>query len=390
MLLIVSENSRGSRALTDLVREMSLSLSAFADAEKLRKLMAGASRRIVLIGEKDFHDDIVDILVDASRRMEFGVIIGADRKNLRSAAGAELVDRLMELPIVEWAGEDFNFDRIATAARACRRRLLKVAEGDLKRAFENFEFVVRYQPKVERSDEGETEWLTCEAEALVRWRHPEHGLIGPLEFLPELEAFGMMPKLTEFVLRKAAAQLKDWRKQGLVLNGCINLAPSQLTDEHLGEYYAGIVREFKVEPECFTFEVVEQDLSDPEAPHLMALDSLREAGFRLCLDDFRVAAESLGTFEKLPFDEIKIHASAVRRAQADAVAGKVLAAVVGLAHNLGMTVCAEGVEHEEAFEFLRTIECDKMQGFLISEAVMPGIIRKVYSAGEDDEEEHVA
>ncbi len=390
MLLIVSENARGSRALTDLVREMSLSLSAFSDANKLRKLMSGEARRIVLIGEKDIQDDIVDVLVNASERVKFGVIIGADRKHLRSAAGAELVDRLLELPMVEWAGEQFDYDRISASARACRRKLLKVAEADLKRAFENFEFMVRYQPKVERSKEGEVEWLTCEAEALVRWRHPEHGLVGPLEFLPEIEAFGMMPKLTEFVLRKAAAQLKDWRKQGLVLNGCINLAPSQLTDEDLGEYYAGIVREFRVEPECFMFEVVEQDLSDPEAPHLKALASLRAAGFRLCLDDFRVAAQSLGTFEKLPFDEIKIHASAVRRAQADSTAGKVLAAVVGLAHNLGMTVCAEGIEHEETFEFLQTIECDKMQGFLISEAVMPGIIKKVYSSGEDSDEEYVA
>ena len=317
MLLIVSENARGSRALANLVREMSLSLSAFSDAGKLRKLMAGEARRIVLIGEKDFQDDIVDVLVQAGERLKFGVIIGADRKNLRSAAGAELVDRLMELPLVEWAGEDFDFDRLSAAARACRRRLLKVAEDDLRKAFDNFEFMVRYQPKVERSKEGDAEWLTCEAEALVRWRHPEHGLIGPLEFLPELEAFGLMPKLTEFVLRKAAAQLKDWRKQGLVLNGCINLAPSQLTDEHLGEYYAGIVREFKVEPECFTFEIVEQDLSDPDAPHLKALESLREAGFRLCLDDFRVAAASLATFERLPFDEIKLHASALRKAQED-------------------------------------------------------------------------
>lgn len=387
MLLIVSENARGSRALANLVREMSLSLSAFPDAGKLKKLMAGEARRIVLIGEKDFRDDVVDVLTEAGERLRFGVIVAADRKNLRSAAGAELVDRLMELPLVEWAGEEVDYDRLAASARACRRRLLKVAESDLKRAFENFEFMVRYQPKVERSTDGDAEWATCEAEALVRWRHPEHGLIGPLEFLPELEAFGLMPKLTEFVLRKAAAQLRDWRRQGLVLNGCINLAPSQLTDEQLGEYYAGIVREFRVEPECFTFEIVEQDLSDPEAPHLRALESLREAGFRLCLDDFRVAAESLSTFEKLPFDEIKIHASAVRRAQADPVAGKVLAAVVGLAHNLGMTVCAEGVEHEEAFEFLRTIACDKMQGFLISEAVMPEIIRKVYSAGEGAEED---
>ena len=111
---------------------------------------------------------------------------------------------------------------------------------------------------------------------------------------------------------------------------------------------------------------------------------MRDKGFRICLDDFRVAASSLGTFEQLPFDEIKIHASALRQAQKDRVSLTVLAAVTGLAHNLGMSVCAEGVEDQETFEFLKTIECDKMQGFLISEAVIPSIIRRVYSAKEDE------
>ncbi len=100
------------------------------------------------------------------------------------------------------------------------------------------------------------------------------------------------------------------------------------------------------------------------------------------LDNFRVAASSLGTFEQLPFDEVKIHASALKRAQDDPVKMAILAAVTGLAHNLGMSVCAEGVEDLETFEFLKTIECDKMQGFLISEAVMPDILRKVYGPTE--------
>jgi EAL domain-containing protein (putative c-di-GMP-specific phosphodiesterase class I) len=91
--------------------------------------------------------------------------------------------------------------------------------------------------------------------------------------------------------------------------------------------------------------------------------------------------------ERLPFDEIKIHATALKRAQDDEVARHVLAAVTGLAHNLGMAVCAEGVEDQETFEFLKTIECDKLQGFLISEAVLPHIVRRAYSsiAGCDDE-----
>ncbi len=105
-----------------------------------------------------------------------------------------------------------------------------------------------------------------------------------------------------------------------------------------------------------------------------------DKGFRISLDAFGAAASSLSTFEQLPFDEIKIHASLLARARSNPVTMQVLAAVTGVAHNLGISVCAEGVEDQETFEFLKTIECDKMQGFLISEAVMPDIIRRVYSA----------
>jgi EAL domain-containing protein (putative c-di-GMP-specific phosphodiesterase class I) len=388
MLLIASEASRGSHALNDVVREMSFSLSFFSSGAKLSELMVGQSRRVVLLAEEDISDDTIGRLSGGEERAPFGVIVAADRVSLSSSNKAKLLEGLAELPNIEWIGPDFNFERLAAAARHCRRRMLKLSRKDIDGAFENFEFVVRYQPKVERN--AGTEWLTREAEALVRWRHPELGLIGPLEFLPEVEAFGMMGQLTEFVLRKSAAQLATWREQGLALNCCVNLAPSQLADESLGERYAAIVKEFGIECASFTFEVVEQDLANPDAPHLKSLVGLRKRGFRLCLDDFRVAAASLGTFESLPFDEIKIHASALKRAQNDPVKLSVLAAVTGLAHNLGMSVCAEGVEDQETFDFLKTIECDKMQGFLISEAVLPHIIRRVYSAREEGEEEDVA
>ncbi len=129
-----------------------------------------------------------------------------------------------------------------------------------------------------------------------------------------------------------------------------------------------VAREFSLSPGFF---------GNPEG-----LDKLLggDKGFRISLDDFYAAASSLSTFEQLPFDEIKIHASLLARARCIPVTMQVLAAVTGLAHNLGISVCAEGVEDQETFEFLMTIECDKMQGFLISEAVMPDIIRRVYSA----------
>jgi EAL domain-containing protein (putative c-di-GMP-specific phosphodiesterase class I) len=382
MLLIASETIRTNRALNDLVREMSFTPSFFASPGTFAELMLGQSRRIVVLTEDDVCSEMVRTLRGAKERAPFGVIVAADRASLRGVKEAELVEKLASYDNIEWIGKNFDFDRLSASARRCRRRMLKVSRQELADALEKGQFVLRYQPKVERN--AGQEWLTREAEALIRWHHPEHGLIGPLEFLPEAEAFGIMSELSEFVLREAAKQQISWRDQGIQLNSCINLASSQLSVEGLAGRYRDIVKEAGLEPANFAFEVIEQDLSDPSAPHLAAIKSLRNHGFRICLDDFRVAASSLSTFEQLPFDEIKIHASALRRARKDPVAMSVLAAVTGLAHNLGMSVCAEGVEDQETFEFLRMIECDKMQGFLISEAVLPNIIRRVYSAKRED------
>lgn len=388
MLLIASETIRSNLSLNDVVREMSFTLSSFAKYSTFAELMTGKSRRIILLTESDVSDEIVQSLKSATDRMPFAIIVAADRASLRSSKQAELVDKLASFDNIEWVGKDFTFDGLSGSARRCRRRMLRISRQEVEDALENGEFVLRYQPKVERN--SGSEWLTREAEGLVRWHHPEHGLMGPLEFLPETEAFGLMGRLSEYVLREAARQVVAWRDGGIHLNSCINLASSQLGDPMLADNYAEIVRDAGLECSRFTFEVIEQDLSDPDAPHVQMLKTLREKGFRICLDDFRVASSSLSTFEKMPFDEIKIHAAALKRAQQDKVALTVLAAVTGLAHNLGMSVCAQGVEDQATFEFLKTIECDKMQGFLISEAVIPSIIRRVYSSKDSDTDEEVA
>jgi len=373
---------QANRSLNDVVREMSFEQNIFASPAKFSELMLGQSRRIVFIAEGDVTSETLRDLKAARSRATIGVVIAADRTRLRGSAKAELVDQLAKLDNVEWVGKAFDFDRLSGAARRCRRRMLRVSSQELESAFDNGEFVLRYQPKVERT--ATAEWRTREAEALIRWHHPTNGLMGPLEFLPEVEAFGLMGRLSEFVLRETARQIGLWRDRGMKLNACINLASSQLSNPSLADTYEAIILEEGLDEASFTFEVVERDLADPDAPHLKTLHALREKGFRICLDDFRIAASSLSTFEVLPFDEIKIHASALKKAQNDRVAKTVLAAVTGLAHNLGMSVCAEGVEDESTFEFLKTIECDKMQGFLISEAVIPSIIQRVYSTGESD------
>jgi EAL domain-containing protein (putative c-di-GMP-specific phosphodiesterase class I) len=374
----VSESLNGSGALVEVARRLSLTLSHFRNVEGLDRLMEGTSRRFVILGEDDVSNEIVDALVRGKRNTEFGLVVCGDADRLRKTNRARASKTLAAYPNVVWVDPAFDGDMLDTALRKCRRRLLKLGKGELEKALLKREFFLQYQPKVERSDG--VEWQAREVEALIRWRHPVHGHLGPLDFLPEAEAFELIGAISEFVLFEAASQLVRWEEQGLMLNACINLASSQLNNALLAHNYKRIVRKQGLECARFTFEVTEHDVANSEAPHLLVLNEMRDLGFRVSLDDFGVAVSSLGTFEQLPFDEIKIHASALKRAQENPVAAKVLAAVTGLAHNLGISVCAEGVEDPETYRFLSAISCDKMQGYLISEAVMPDIIKKVYSA----------
>ena len=380
MLLLASESAGKARNVIDVARELSLSFGYFTDAVDLDRQLRGDMRRIVLLVEDDLSVGKVAVLQRAAARGPFGLVVAADRDTLKGRLGQVPWDELSHLPNLQWLEPGFRRHHFRRAARECRRNLLKVSSEDLRNAMLRQEFCLRYQPKVMRGDGSE--WQTTEAEALLRWQHPIHGSIGPLEFLPELEAFDLMPAVSEYVLREAARQLVAWRRQGLELNSCINLASSQLNNQGLADEYARIVRAFGLDCSSFTFEVIEQDIANSDAPHLKVLNELREQGFRVSLDDFGIAAASLGTLEALPVDEIKIHAAALKRARKSEVAQKVLAAVTGLAHNLGISVCAEGVEDQETYEFLATIQCDKLQGYLISEAVMPELIKAGYSADE--------
>ncbi len=385
MLLIVSNSLRGTKSVSDAARELSLTLRHFDSPAALSALMAGQSRRIVVLDRDDVTRETISRLEARQGKVPFGLVIASDRAAVSQAAGPELIDKLLAFRNFSWLKASFDVFGLVDVLKRCRLRMLHFTREEIEQGFSDFQFVVRYQPKVERGDGSE--WQTREAEALIRWLHPDRGLLGPVEFLPEIEAYDMMPRLTEFVLRKTAVQIVKWREQRLGFDICVNLASSELGRTGLASAYAGIVREHGADCSNFTFEVVEQDLVDPDAAHLDTLKRLRNHGFRVCLDNFRVAARSLSMLERLPFDEIKIHASALQRAQDDDVARHVLAAVTGLAHNLGMAVCAEGVEDDETFEFLKTIQCDKLQGFLISEAVLPHIVRRAYSAtsGRSDE-----
>jgi diguanylate cyclase (GGDEF)-like protein len=243
--------------------------------------------------------------------------------------------------------------------RALQRVQMEIA---LRRALERDEFRLFYQPKADL--------LTgkiCGFEALLRWQHPEKGMVLPGEFIPVLEETGLIVQAGEWVLRTACAQIKAWQKAGLkVPPVSVNLSARQFEQKNLKGTVRQILRDTKVDPSLIEFEITESLLmNDPERA-ARTLHSLKESGVRLSMDDFGTGYSSLGYLKRFPIDTLKIDRTFVRDISTDADDATLTRAIINLAQNLRLKVVAEGVETEAQLVFLSSNGCDEMQGYLFA------------------------
>jgi diguanylate cyclase (GGDEF)-like protein/PAS domain S-box-containing protein len=243
------------------------------------------------------------------------------------------------------------------------------AENDLGRAVEQEEFVLHYQPIVSLQT-GEV----LAVEALVRWEHPERGLLDPDEFVPMAEDSGLVIPMGEQVLRAACFWAKEWQEKHprtptLVMS--VNLSARQLSRPDLAETIEGILKETGLEGSCLTLDVTETVYVRTLAGNTATLDSLRELGARISIDDFGVGYSSLAYLKRLPADALKIDKSFVRGLGEDMEDTAIVRMVVDLAHTLGLEVIAEGVETEEQARLLREMSCDLAQGYHFARPLPP-------------------
>ena len=240
-----------------------------------------------------------------------------------------------------------------------RRRFQLVTQ--FRQAVEQGRIIVHYQPKV---DLGHRELVGVEA--LVRWMHPEFGLVSPAEFVEAIEATGSIDILLEHVLDSVLAQLWQWRSAGLHITASVNLSVHNLLAENFPATVAAALRRHQVPAHLLTFEITESNvMTDPEHS-LPVLRELHAMGIRLSVDDFGTGYSSLAYLRRLPIDEIKIDRSFVQGMGTDLSDLAIVRAIVDLGHSLGLRVVAEGVEEEAARDALREMACDEAQGFLIS------------------------
>ncbi|HKO45612.1 MAG TPA: EAL domain-containing protein [Pyrinomonadaceae bacterium] len=245
-------------------------------------------------------------------------------------------------------------------------------ESDLRRALERDEFVVYYEPQYRLSAVGGAMRISG-AEALVRWRHPELGLVPPGQFIPLAEETGLILPLGEQVLRAACAQNMAWQKAGFSpLRVAVNISARQFHHRSLSGSVLSVLSEVGLDPRWLELELTESSLVIDAGRAVGTLSGLRELGVKIAVDDFGTGYSSLSYLIDLPIDTLKIDRSFVCDATTNAKRAKLLKGIVTLAHDLKLRVKAEGVETAEQREMLCRFGCDDMQGYLFSRPVPAG------------------
>ena len=258
--------------------------------------------------------------------------------------------------------------------QAVRRIQLETA---LRGALERGEFQVHYQPRVSVADGQVTGF-----EALLRWQHPQFGLLPPSEFVPVLEDTGVIVAVGEWVIGTVCREIAQWRAMSLPLRPiAVNLSARQFRTPGLDRTINAIIAESGIDPALLELELTESLLMhDPEAA-VATLRNLERAGVRLAIDDFGTGYSSLMYLKRFPIDALKIDRAFISDATSNPEDAAISLAIIQLGHSLGLRVVAEGVETVAQLEFLRRAGCDEMQGFLFSRALPAAAARAMLPAG---------
>ncbi|MBI6701776.1 putative bifunctional diguanylate cyclase/phosphodiesterase [Pseudomonas viridiflava] len=268
-------------------------------------------------------------------------------------------------------GNNFQFFTQSLQASTLERLQLEI---QLRRAIEEQQLQVFYQPKLcLRTGRLDS------AEALVRWHHPQRGMVAPGEFIGLAEETGLISAIGEFVLRQACWQACEWQRQGMApIRVSVNLSVHQLRQGKLVSLVRQVLEETGLAPQWLELELTESQLLDSVEHIIVTFQQLRDLGVKLAIDDFGTGYSSLSYLRRFPVDYVKIDRAFISGLGDGTEDAAIIQAIISMAHSLGLKVVAEGVENQSQLEFLRSHGCDEVQGYLISRPIeataMAGIL----------------
>jgi len=341
----VGEQDTISRVGGDEFSVIQTGITAATDAEHLARRIAEAIRAPYDLGGQQ-------IMIDASIGIALAPADGAEADELLKNADMALYGAKADGRGI------YRFFESDMDARMKVRRSLELA---LRKAFDHGEFELYYQPVV-NLDKGQVR--SCEA--LLRWHHPERGMVPPVEFIPIAEEIGLIVALGEWVIRRACEDAAKW-PGGICV--AVNLSPTQLSSKGLLPAVLGALASSRLPPHRLEIEITEAVLMQNSEVNLRTLHKLRELGIRISMDDFGTGYSSLSYLRSFPFDKIKIDRCFIKGLGDNSDADAIVHAVANLADNLGMTTTAEGVETEQQLDRVRKLGCTDVQGFFYSPPV---------------------
>ena len=259
---------------------------------------------------------------------------------------------------------DTDFAIYSDHMDAKARELLSIENG-LHTAVDNGEIFLVYQPKVDVASNR-----INGAEALVRWQHPEFGLISPVNFIPLAENSGMIVSIGEWVLRESCMQAKRWHDLGFVdFKIAVNVSIRQLHERDFLETVKQALAESALPPDALIIELTENMIMENAGTNVVKLRSLKSLGVQISIDDFGTGYSSLSYLQRFPLDQLKIDRSFIMEIRSETTPMPIVKAVISLAHDLGLTVVAEGVETHAQFNHIKALKCEEYQGYLCSKPV---------------------
>jgi diguanylate cyclase (GGDEF)-like protein/PAS domain S-box-containing protein len=317
---------------------------------------AKVARRLLEELRKPFRAGGQEVFVTASIGLALYPLDGEDADSLLKNAGAAM-------HFAKEQGRD-NYQFYSRAMNATALEKLSL-ESQLRRALEREEFLLHFQPKI-RAATGQIVGL----EALIRWKHPELGMVPPSQFIPVAEESGLIVPIGDWVLQAACAQNHAWRCSGYpAVHVAVNIAMPHFRQGNLVVSVAEALRRSGLDPALLEVELTESMLMQSVETTLDTLHRLKNMGVRLAIDDFGTGYSSLSYLKRFPLDTLKIDRSFVRDLPRDAEDAAITKAIIAMAHSLRLSVVAEGVETPEQFAFLQQHGCDEVQGFLFSRPV---------------------
>jgi EAL domain-containing protein (putative c-di-GMP-specific phosphodiesterase class I) len=257
------------------------------------------------------------------------------------------------------------FDEKVRQRELLEQRLL----NDLRRALDNYEFEVHYQPKYNIQVEPPR---LVSAEALIRWQHPQLGMIPPNDFIPLLERFGKIGEVDKYVWAQAARQVASWRTQyGVTIPISVNLSRVDVFDPTLENTLDSILLQNGLEHDAFKLEVTESAYTENAEQVIHVVDALRRKGYTVEMDDFGTGYSSLNMLSSMPVDVLKMDRTFVRNIENDERDIQLVALILGIAKSLNVPVIAEGVETESQLKLLKDLGCTLVQGYYFSRPLHP-------------------